>query len=49
MRVGGRRYAVLPSSIAYGEEGQQGFGIKASETLVYFLEIAAIAGKDELR
>ena len=28
MRVGGRRYAVLPSEIGYGAAGQSSFGIK---------------------
>lgn len=48
MRVGGRRYAVLPSGIAYGDRGQSSFGIKGGEALVYFLEISSIAGKGEL-
>jgi FKBP-type peptidyl-prolyl cis-trans isomerase len=48
MRVGGRRYAVLPSEIAYGAGGQASFGIEGGEALVYFLEIASIAGKGEL-
>ena len=48
MRVGGRRYAVLPSDIAYGAGGQSSFGIKGGEDLVYYLEIASIAGKGEL-
>jgi hypothetical protein len=31
-----------------GASGQSSFGIKGGETLVYYLEIASIVGKEEL-
>lgn len=42
MRVGGRRRAIIPPHLAYGERGRRSYGIGPNETLILDLELLKI-------
>ena len=45
MRIGGKRKLTVPPSLGYGDNPPQGSGIPRNATLVFDIELVAIAGK----
>jgi len=42
MHSGGRKYAILPWKVGYGEQGNPGAGIPPKSDLVYFIEVVHV-------
>jgi peptidylprolyl isomerase len=46
MKVGGERLLVIPSSLAYGATPPAGSGIAPDETLIFLIDVTAVAAPD---
>ena len=45
MRIGGKRRITIPPSLGYGNQSPPGSGIPANSTLIFEVDLIAIAGK----